>query len=678
MRCSLTSAWVFVALLLSYGPVLGAKEMWKPEPRILNNLVTELLAVEELPAKPVQEWSFTNPRDGWVFVACTVPMDPYRRPTWTITISIDPEDMLFTLGGDSGKATREAMRFLSAGEHKLRITSHAHLSPGDAGPDILPISRLVVRAVPVLVFWSPLDVWSTGGYGVYDRDFLRKDVLPNTNVIVGGAGPSGEPERKWWRERGGQWFLWRNIPDVARRSNPDALRPMTADYAYDWWANSAGFNDPYLDGSTGDEFGDARPPNDLDYIPYTEAIQRLANNPSFQGRSVLGAWCSGHHPDANAEPVRQFLRTFFGLGNKMCWEIYYGPRATEAEAGESIRDPGWHRSLRSLLNDWETVSPGCVNNNVIAMLGIFSAPPLSLDVNPQVDFRVYMDMQMNYLANSPDAMGLCGLGTYQSRLADEEVLRWSGRLFRHYAIEGKKSMLSDDYGFTYALNYIQNGDFDDGLEGWTVAEAEPGSIKASSAKGLGAMFRWESPPRGDCYLQLDRSANNPNMVSQTIRNLQPGKAYSLRLVVADHSIVTQGKADRRELAFSINLPNTIRVQSKCFVSTVRGGKGWYNYHRLVFRAQASTAKLVLSDWADQQNPGGPIGQQLLINFISIRPYLEEQRRWCSVVARSPSHSLTSAPTSTGRLATSFCTWRRPPRPIAIAMTSTCPMNSETE
>ena len=48
-----------------------------------------------------------------------------------------------------------------------------------------------------------------------------------------------------------------------------------------------------------------------------------------------------------------------------------------------------------------------------------------------------------------------------------------------------------------------------------------------------------------------------------------------------------------------------------------------NYHRLVFRAKDTTAKLTISDWADATTPGGPIGQEILYNFVEIQPYLED-------------------------------------------------------
>ena len=48
-----------------------------------------------------------------------------------------------------------------------------------------------------------------------------------------------------------------------------------------------------------------------------------------------------------------------------------------------------------------------------------------------------------------------------------------------------------------------------------------------------------------------------------------------------------------------------------------------NYHWLLFRAGSTTARLVVSDWLSDDKPGGPIGQELIYNFIEIQPYLED-------------------------------------------------------
>ena len=47
---------------------------------------------------------------------------------------------------------------------------------------------------------------------------------------------------------------------------------------------------------------------------------------------------------------------------------------------------------------------------------------------------------------------------------------------------------------------------------------------------------------------------------------------------------------------------------------------YLTYHRVVFRAKATEAVLTISDWASTTDPGGPIGQELMYNFIEVQPY----------------------------------------------------------
>ena len=48
-----------------------------------------------------------------------------------------------------------------------------------------------------------------------------------------------------------------------------------------------------------------------------------------------------------------------------------------------------------------------------------------------------------------------------------------------------------------------------------------------------------------------------------------------------------------------------------------------NYHWRVFMAKETTTKLTVTDWQHDQQPGGPIGQELMFNFIEVQPYIED-------------------------------------------------------
>jgi len=88
------------------------------------------------------------------------------------------------------------------------------------------------------------------------------------------------------------------------------------------------------------------------------------------------------------------------------------------------------------IADWEAKEPGVKKQMVIAF-GLFSMPPGGLNKQPNVDYHVWMDQQMNVVANHPVMSGMAGLEWWTSILADEETVRFVGKLYRHYAIEAK-------------------------------------------------------------------------------------------------------------------------------------------------------------------------------------------------------------------------------------------------
>ena len=49
---------------------------------------------------------------------------------------------------------------------------------------------------------------------------------------------------------------------------------------------------------------------------------------------------------------------------------------------------------------------------------------------------------------------------------------------------------------------------------------------------------------------------------------------------------------------------------------------WITYHWKVFRAKGTTAKVVVSDWSNDQEATGAFGQEQTFNFLEIQPYHE--------------------------------------------------------
>ena len=483
------------------------------------------------------------------------------------------------------------------------------------------IRRLIVRAIPELMLCGYPGGPHVKGYGKYDSDFLRKDVLANLNVIVGAAGgpiipvktPTGETV-DLWQQMGRRRLQEQGLPHIVKPGVP-----VTSDVAFDWWTKTWGFALPNYSGIVADEFGLGG--GGYTYSAYIDAVRRMAAAPEFKDRALY-AWCSGAHMAEGQS--KEFVQTVLAAGYRIALEEYLVEHPTEEAGHERL-----HHHLRTKMERAIANFPGLVEELVL-VLGFMSAQPESANVYPNVDYKVWLDMQMRYVATAPEFFGLYGLMWYKLSYAEEEAVRWAGRLYRHYAIEGNTELLSKAYGYTYLLEHLQNPDFDDGLNGWTASEAESGAIRVGNLKILGRLQgRYHGYHKGHNFLLTRRCASGPNTVSQNIRGLKPGKLYSMKMLTTDHSELLQTVESRRDADVRVAIDDVAMVAAKSFCSkirsseTVAASRPVFNYHRLVFRATGTTAKLTISDWTSSDAPGGPVGQQIMYNFVEVQPFLED-------------------------------------------------------
>jgi hypothetical protein len=286
------------------------------------------------------------------------------------------------------------------------------------------------------------------------------------------------------------------------------------------------------------------------------------------------------------------------------------------------------------MADWEAKTPGVTRQLVIAF-GLFSMPPGGINKQPNVDYHVWMDQQMNIVANHPVMAGMGGLEWWTSLLADEETVRFVGKLYRHYAIEGKTEMHTRDPLF---LTHIQNADFENGTEGWNLHPAEEGTIAVKSFPRYGriegrymGLGRPADPEHiGDTFLWMRRSAKRPNTFSQTIKDLEPGRLYSLKMFACDYDDLVNPKTRKKEEIKPIGtvVIEGVEVDAKRSFTEVYASSPepkipvCITYFWKVFRAKTTTANLTVSDWPGEKEPGGPFGQEQTFNFLEIQPYHE--------------------------------------------------------
>ena len=576
--------------------------------RPLNNLVTELLDVQDPEWTDYREYWITNPRKGWVFIFSDATVEEGGEVR--IVIDSNRKEDAAIIHKRGGPPTLEAMRYLPAGRHTLSVYSESGRQNG-----------IVVRAIPELryaeVGYRPSSFLPS--FGPYTWEFLEGiGLLDNLNVVL-ERHPTNEPYEKRWREQGKKLFTY---------GNTHSLNSNTADGAYQFWSGLDGFKRSDRDGIMFDELGGD---SHLDAYPgLSGGVRKLSENPLYRDK-VLYPYCGLLYA---SEPSTTFCWEIVEAGYKLADEKYLQEQPTLA-AAQSFLDT----SLTQAMSKYQTAIPNW-QEHMIMVLGYMSAPPETLNTIPSVDYKVYLDMQFNLLANDPAFKGLYGLMCYHSAYADEEIMRWSAKLFRHYCIEGKRHRLSKD---PYVLSHVQNPDFAQGVEGWTLLPAEPGSIDTRDVPGYSYLqTRYPLTTQGDTVLWTRRSEKGPNYFSQQVRNLVPGRLYSLKMFTTDYQRFVTGKgvdafeAVEAKREVTIKLDGVDLLPAKSFRNTFASGRAGHaskgfnrqnnlpiTYHLIVFRAKDTTAMLTISDWASDTEPGGPVGQELMHNFIELQPYLED-------------------------------------------------------
>lgn len=583
----------------------------------MNNLASELLAVSAI-SKPGSEFAFTRASDGWIFISATC------KGTGTVRVILDQGTAV--IAHHSGGSSSEAMRYVAKGQHTIRIEPKGEIS----------VDKLVVKAIPELIHCGLGFNPEIKSYGVYAMEFLKADILPNvTTLIVPNNIKLSQSVIDDWHSQGKRF-----VAEVGINS-----QGKTAEDHFKYWSS---FYDKarFLDGIIINEFIVNRPvsewvetmtPERLNrmarereqYGFYGEAFQRMRADERYKNKTLY-AYVGGSGKKLNQEVIgTNFIRTIIDCGYRVALERYLHEMSSEQGSKDALQ------LFIEGVADWEAKEPGVTRQMVIAF-GLFSMPPGGINKQPNVDYHVWMDQQMNLAANHPVLANLAGLEWWTSVLADEETVRFVGRLYRHYAIEGKTNMFTRDPLF---LKHIHNADFEKGIEGWTLSPAEEGSIAAKSFPRYGriegrymGLGRPADPEHiGDTFLWMKRSEKGPNTFSQTIKNLEPGRLYSMKMFSCDYNDLVNPKAKKQEEALkfagSVVLEGVELDEKRSFAEMYSSNPEpkipvWITYHWKVFRAKSTTAKVIVSDWPARKEAVESFGQERTFNFLEIQPYHE--------------------------------------------------------
>ncbi len=530
--------------------------------RVLNNFVTELYN-DELAAD--RKITLPNPRYGFLLFRFL----PENKGKFTVLLNGKP---FFT----EKAPLSETIRALEPGEYSIEVK-------GTKG-------RFIARLIPDVMTFALMTPRAPGN-GLYNWDFAKKYVLPGLTTLT--AASLSNAEYAELKDLGRQYLdnygiqNW-NDPNIAE----DNLARMEKDKV---------FSSPKNDGTTMDESECWYPPM-LD--PYAWALKHFRNPHdklivTYQTGPVSPSYLNVISAAANVSKGRGWL----------AFEVY---------AREPDNEKGAEKQLHQLAQHWDIfrdAAPG-VFDKAGLLLGNFSVhPQISLAHHPGVDYKYYLDMQLCAAANHPSFKGLGKIGFWGTYAADEEIVRWSFRLMRHYAFEGKKTMLSEKYGFKFLPGHLQNGDFTEGLKFWKSS----GGVSVDRFPGYGKnSLRFHgSEGAGDVFAVFPRTKDSFAELAQTARGLVKGKKYLLYFYAGDLDDIINNRQNARRIGIEAELTNAEILQSTRYTgNNTKSKHAWINTHKIIFTALQDSVELKFS------NRNSEPGSSSVLNYISLRPYYD--------------------------------------------------------
>lgn len=554
--------------------------------RRLNNLVTEVLSCKLVAYEGAQVYNFYNPREGWVHIAVSGATG--ERP---VVLELAGFGVLSSFR-DNGS---EAFRYLPIGLQTVAVRGAA------AG------ATLTVRAISEIFNYPACSDSFVPQNGCYGWEFQKRYVFPAVTTLNGGSIP---PEcRDQFKAYGLRWLA--NLLTHELIGGDDLVGRLQC---------ASGMSSPEYAGLTCDEQGFYQPT-----LPfYSDGLRGYEN----QQQRLIYTWVVDKPfiPSVNNDFISAALNAAGGRG-KLLYEAYCISQPDEAAARQHL-----DKMILQVMQGINQYLPAAASGVGIILGNFNQVPIITLDVVPEVDYKYYLDMQLNMVANHGAFANLGVTGYWGSYYGDEELYRWSFALMRHYGVEGRTNMLSESYGYRYAPGHLHNCDFIDGLTGWEARAAsdgtlEPGSFKDYGRHRLGSQGRWHVPPgTGDTFALFKRQAHAPNTLAQQASGLKPGEVYTLQFVTADYQDMLQKRFNPREHGLAVTLEGgaeVMREHSYTFVDRRNSGRkqgdglARVNLHHVRFRATGTECTVQFSD------APAAVGSELALNYIMLKPYFDD-------------------------------------------------------
>ncbi len=546
----------------------------------LNNLVVEILNAPLAKSDALQKFDFCTMRSGWIFIAAQ------DAAADSLEIKLDGKVTVI-----NAKTPRlENFRDVLIGGHTLEVKGAVNGG------------KIIVRSIPEIFNYCPGVNSGVPENPKYDWEFQKKYVLPAVTTQNGGNIPV--ENRKEFFEAGYKWIA--NLGTVYVKSDvlPQRLK------------SAAGMTKPEYQGVSCDEqfF------NSLSSIlPYTDGMKKFV---PFNDH-VIYTWITGmpSMSGLHNEFIAECLNTCHGRG-RLISEVYCRTQETLEEAKTYLdtaiveRAKAYKAFYPDVLQHWGII------------LGDFNQIPiLSLAHHSNVDYKYYLDLQFNYLANHPECKDMAITGYWGSYYADHELHRWAFMLTRHYCVEGKKTMLSDEYGLAYDPGHLKNGDFDKGFNNWTIK----GNITSGKHAGFAAKShnRWGGNNGvGDTFAVFTKDNDEVSTVTQVAKGLVPGKAYCLQFSKVDYNDVKANRLNPRQFGIDVTLGDGADIRKDLsWIHVDKREKGRYahnnnvarcNLHHLVFIASKPEITVTFD------NAKALKGEALGLNYVMLTPFILEK------------------------------------------------------
>ena len=544
----------------------------------LNNLSTELLSEPVAGGPGPRRFAFAAPRSGWLYIAA-------KGCRGGVRASLDGREVI----GESTPCA-ETFREVEPGPHEVVVD-------GAAG------GRLVVRSIADIFSYAPCAKCPVREGPVYDWQYEARHVLPAVTTENGGTIPQDAVQS--FVSRGYRWLANLNTVGLSADALEKAL------------SGSAGMTAPNYAGVTCDEQFFAYPQS-ID--AYAKGLKKydFDNSPE----RVVYTWIIGKPmtPSLDHAFIATAINASRGRG-KLLFEMYCRtPGETEDEARAFLK-----RYVADTFDRYRAWHPLSVASSC-AVFGNFNQMPiLTLVHHPGVDYKYYLDMQLNMAANDPSCRGLGAVGYWGCNYADDELKRWSFALMRHYVVEGHTNMLSAVYGYRYSPGHLSNGDFCGGLAPWRAT----GSVRTDSHPEFArrSQCRWGGNGSvGDTFAVMVREEGAPATLAQTAKGLVPGRAYCLQFTTFDVKDVKANRIAPRRFGVDARLGAGAETRGDLsWVHVDNRIKGRYdfndnvarvNLHHVVFTARAAEVEVAFD------NSAAAAGEELGINAVSLNPYFE--------------------------------------------------------